>query len=309
MDYANSVNNNQTCEHLTGAESTNIKASLQNEKHPEYGVNLQMTGGNVCKPNKNYGLNLQINCDAGAAKTSFRLDLESISTDECNPKVIMNTPYGCPVFGMPPVWKWVDTNRIIICAVFLIVGGLLLSVGGKYYLATMATISTFGMTCFMLTLLYGLVLPTSTPQWLVWLSVVLCLAIGAGLGYAAYNWPKIGIFCIGSVVGAFVGTLLYAMFFSGYAQHVNTAAPGNLSHLGGVSPAEVQATELKQLWWCIIASAGIFAFISLVFFDYTVIYGSCLCGSYLFVRGLSMVFGGFPNEFLIYDAILNQKLL
>jgi hypothetical protein len=235
--------------------------------------------------------------------------LDSISVDECNPKVIMNTPYGCPVFGMPPVWRWVEQNRFLMCAVLVVVGGLLLAVGGRYYLATMATISTLGMTCLMLTLLYGLVMPTTTPEWMVWLSVFLCLALGAGLGYAAYNWPKIGIFSIGAVVGAFIGTILYSIFFSGYANHVKPAAPGNLSHLGGVTPAELQAAELQQLWWCILASAAVFAFLSLVFFDYTVIYGSCLCGAYVFVRGASMIFGGFPNEFLIYDALLNHELM
>jgi len=309
LDYANSVNNNQTCEHLSGSGATDLKASLQNENHPEYGVNLQMTHGNACTEKKNYGLDLQINCDAGASKTSYHLDLNSISEDECRPKVIMNTPYGCPVFGMPPVWRWVDSNRYLVCAILLVAGGLLLGVGGRYYLATMAAISTFGMACLMLVLLYGFILPSTTPQWMVWLSVLLSLAIGGGLGYAAYNWPKIGIFSIGAVVGAFVGTLLYTLFFSGYAESVKPATPGNLSHIGDVTPAELQYQELKQLWWCIFACAAIFAFLSLVFFDYTVIYGSCLCGAYLFVRGLSMIFGGFPNEFLIYDALLNHKLL
>ena len=58
LDSANSVNNNQTCEHLSGSQPTDLKASLQDENHPEYGVNLQMTNGNACTEKKNYGLNL-----------------------------------------------------------------------------------------------------------------------------------------------------------------------------------------------------------------------------------------------------------
>lgn len=48
--------------------------------------------------------------------------------------------------------------------------------------------------------------------------------------------------------------------------------------------------------------------LALAFFDYAVIYGSCISGSYLLVRGVSLIFGGFPNEFMIYDSIMNSKL-
>jgi hypothetical protein len=75
-----------------------------------------------------------------------------------------------------------------------------------------------------------------------------------------------------------------------------------------VAPIDTQAEEWQQLWICILASAGVFGFIGLVFFDYTVIYGSCIIGSYLVVRGLSLILGGYPNEFLIYDSLLNHKV-
>ena len=58
MDYANSVNNNQTCEHLSGSQPSDLKATLQDENHPEYGVNLHMTNGNACTDKKDYGLDL-----------------------------------------------------------------------------------------------------------------------------------------------------------------------------------------------------------------------------------------------------------
>ena len=57
-------------------------------------------------------------------------------------------------------------------------------------------------------------MPTSTPHWMVWVSVVLCFGAGAGLGYGAYNWPKVGVFSIGLTVGAFLGTIIYIIFFT-----------------------------------------------------------------------------------------------
>ena len=34
-----------------------------------------------------------------------------------------------------------------------------------------------------------------------------------------------------------------------------------------------------------------------------------MAGSYLFIRGGSLLLGGYPNEFLIYDSLVNEKLL
>ena len=40
--------------------------------------------------------------------------------------------------------------------------------------------------------------------------------------------------------------------------------------------------------------------------DYFAIYGTSLLGSYIFIRGLSLFFGGFPNEYLIYNSLKNN---
>lgn len=53
-DFANSVNNNQTCNHLSGTDKTEQKAKLLNNDYPEYGVNLKMIHGNACNAKKNY---------------------------------------------------------------------------------------------------------------------------------------------------------------------------------------------------------------------------------------------------------------
>jgi len=49
--------------------------------------------------------------------------------------------------------------------------------------------------------------------------------------------------------------------------------------------------------------------LAIIFFDYTVIFASCIVGSYLAIRGISQIIGGFPNEFLIYEALVNQKFM
>ena len=65
-----------------------------------------------------------------------------------------------------------------------------------------------------MTFLFGTIMPNSTPHWMILICLLLCFGAGAGLGYGAYNWPKIGVFSIGAVVGGCLGTLVYIIFFS-----------------------------------------------------------------------------------------------
>lgn len=217
MDYANSVNNNQTCNHLSGSDNVEARTSLISKDYPEYGVNMKMIHGNQCNATHNYELDIQINCDAGATKTTYKLDLDSIKENECTPKVIMNSPYGCPVYGTPALWNWIDSNVYVVAAALILFGAALLQFGSKHYFVSMAMISTFGMGSILMCLLFGFVMPHSTPHWMIWVCFGFCYGAGAGLGYGAYNWPKIGVFSIGSVVGGFIGTIIYIIFFSDIA--------------------------------------------------------------------------------------------
>ena len=75
-----------------------------------------------------------------------------------------------------------------------------------------------------------------------------------------------------------------------------------------LSAFKFQAQETIQLWYCASICGALASIIGVIFFDYAVIYSSCFTGSYLIIRGFSMVIGGFPNEFMVYDSIINAKL-
>jgi len=48
IDYANSINQNNTCTHLSGAKESDQLVFLQDPGIPEYGVNVRMVNGNSC---------------------------------------------------------------------------------------------------------------------------------------------------------------------------------------------------------------------------------------------------------------------
>lgn len=175
---------------------------------------MVFTNGAQCTDEKKYQLTLQINCDEGASKTLWNLDEQSYLDDACSPRVIMTSKSGCPVFGIPPLWRWVDNNVYLLAATLVTLGSILLHMGGKHYIPSIGLINTFGMTCFMLTFLFTMIMPQSTPQFMVWILIGFSVGVGIGLGYGSYNWPKFGLGIMGVVTGSILGVMIYTLFFS-----------------------------------------------------------------------------------------------
>ena len=65
--------------------------------------------------------------------------------------------------------------------------------------------------------MFGIVMPYSTPQFMVSLSILMSIFIGLGLGLGAYQWPKFGIVSIGMFAGALLGLLFYTVCFSNFS--------------------------------------------------------------------------------------------
>ena len=75
----------------------------------------------------------------------------------------MNSKHGCPVFGLTALWRWVGNNSFLVGAFLIAIGCVLTEFGGKHYLASMFTISSFAMMITLIALLFSFILPTSTP--------------------------------------------------------------------------------------------------------------------------------------------------
>lgn len=188
-------------------------------------------------------------------------------------------------------------------------GSILIQFGGKYFVHSMCTLATFGMTCSTLCVLYGFVLPASTPQYIVWITVFFSMGVGAGLGYGVYNWPKAGIVTLGFVSGSFWGTMVYVIFLSAYTGNqklvLDMQFSDSVQTSEGISKPiqDIQSEEIDQLLICISICATACIALSVFYFEQAIIYGTCFCGSYLLVRGVSVLIGGFPNEFLLFDSL------
>lgn len=140
----------------------------------------------------------------------------SFKEDRCSPHIVMSTPAGCPVIAMPALSRWVKDYYFIVTLVYFMVGMSLLVFGGKFYMAAISTISAVYAIVTMITLVFGNILPSFTPLFVVWIMILLAFGVGLGLAYGAYHWPRAGIVLITLCTGFVLGLMLYSAFMGSY---------------------------------------------------------------------------------------------
>ena len=104
--------------------------------------------------------------------------------------------------------------------------------------------------------------PDHSQTWVVWLTLVLSLLVGAGAGYATMRWGHIGVLILGGWLGGLLGSIMYSCVF----------------HLISES-YPILFTVLS-----ILAFAALVAYLSQVYFSSAVMVGSSLIGAFLFIR-------------------------
>jgi hypothetical protein len=168
----------------------------------------------------------------------------------------------CPILSLGTLWHFFNAYYYIF-GVFMILGGLWLMIfGGRFFKVTMFVAGQVSVAAMILIILFSRVYPNIIPMYVVWLSLIVSIGIGAGIGYAAQKWARVGVLLIGLWMGGLFGALLYSMLFSVFA---------------GANP-------IGMLWMCIAICGVIIGILSMIYFDHAVIVGSSLAGSYIFSR-------------------------
>lgn len=259
-DYANEVNQNNTCVHLSSASISDIGVSLIDPDEPDLGLVLTFKGGNQCNATSDYQLVLQLNCDEYASTTTYNLDPASIATP-CTPRVIMNSPVACPVLSLGTLWTFFNDYYYIFGVSMILIGILLMVFGGRFFKVTLFLVGQVSVAAFILIIMFALVYPTDSPMWVVWLTLVVSFGIGAGIGYATQRWARFGVLLLGLWIGGLLGAIMYCMFLHVFNNGGNTG-----------------------LWVILGIFGAVCAVLSMIYFDHAVIYGSAMGGAYTFVR-------------------------
>ena len=141
-------------------------------------------------------------------------------------------------------------------------GIFLMVMGGRHFKVTMFLAGQASVSSFILIILFAEVYPYNSPSWVVWLSLMVSVGMGSGIGYATQRWSRLGVLLIGTWLGGLFGAILYSLVFYLFAS-------GN---------------PILAVWLVIAFCAVIVAILSMIFFDHAVIIGSSIIGAYVFVR-------------------------
>jgi hypothetical protein len=163
------------------------------------------------------------------------------------------------------------------------IGLFLTFLGRKIFNVAIFIVAAIVVSGLILIIFYSTFLADNTATWLSWLVVSLAIVVGIVCGYLATKVEKIGGallagwggFCLGVVINE---TVLY------------------LAHS-------------TALFWCVnIGLAVLFAIIGFLLFNQSVIIATSFIGAYMTMRGIGIMAGGFPNEYVLINQIQSGSI-
>lgn len=191
----------------------------------------------------------------------------------------------CPVFSLLTYSEFLLARPYVLAPLLLMFGVIVTLVGRRFFAWTIGFIGFligFGITMLLFSMLQmfdSIEGPQKTDHVLFdFASILVSLTIGLFLGFIQMRMLKLGASILGAVGSFFIGMTLYQLllFF----------------------------TKSYILLMIISISFAILGFIlSFRFYDKIVIFGTAFIGAYSLVRGASLIFGHYPNEFEMFKMI------
>lgn len=163
------------------------------------------------------------------------------------------------------------------------IGLFLAFLGRKIISAAVFIVVAIIVSGLILIIFYSTFLSAATESWVSWLVVSLTIIVGCIAGYLAQKVEKIGGALLAGWGGFVLGVVLNETVF--------------------------YLAKSSVLFWCInIGFAVIFALLGFFFFNQAVILATSFIGSYMTMRGIGMMAGGFPNEYVLINEIQSGSI-
>ncbi len=180
-----------------------------NETTPLAGVTVTYTDGSICEGNQTYQLTIDLLCNSNLLENpKLILDEQSIITNRCLPKVLMETAHGCPIKTPGAFYNFMQEYNYLVAANMLLIGFGMLVFGGMFPGLTFFVLTMIIVGVGIISLIYMYFIPALFPAWSIWIAFYFSFGMGAGLGVGATKWPHIGILLLGATVGAVLGELI-----------------------------------------------------------------------------------------------------
>lgn len=160
----------------------------------------------------------------------------------------------------------------------MIIGLPFLFAGRKLFSCIVFVVGVLITVSVIMILFYATFMSNNTEAWVFWLVFSLTILGGLAVGFVLFKCQKLGAACIAGW-GGFLGGLI-----------INTAILG-------------YANSEALFWITNISCALVAAALAFCFYFPVVITVTSFTGAYMFIRGISLFAGGYPNEFLLAQSV------
>lgn len=176
--------------------------------------------------------------------------------------------------------------RYIFGAVFILIGLVLALFGRQLWVFTVFLACALLSFVAIMYIYYTILSKPSQAAWIGWAILGGSLVVGVVLGLLMTKFARAGASILAVWGGFILGMVLTEALLFQYI------------------------TENSFWFWLVCGScaavAGVLVFVA---YNHAVILASSLVGSYLFIRGISLYAGGFPDEFLLFKEVKSGMLV
>ena len=163
----------------------------------------------------------------------------------------------------------------VLVSTFIIVLGLFVAFFGTVFSNVIVfLVGSLATTALLLVILYSLILGPKVKSWLAWLIVSLSILVGLGVGFLLTKTERFYSVFMSACAGFLIGVL--------------------------IDDVVLYLLGIKVLFWSVnVGLSVLFGALALRWFEVALILSTSLIGSFLTARGVSLVAGGWTNEFAL----------
>jgi hypothetical protein len=163
----------------------------------------------------------------------------------------------------------------VLVSVLIIVVGLFVAFFGTIFSNLIVfLVGSLSTTALLLIILYSFILGSKVKKWLAWLIVSISMLVGLVVGFLLTKTERFYSIFMSACAGFLIGVLL--------------------------DDAVLYLLGSKIVFWSVnVGLSLIFCVLALRWFDVALILSTSLIGSFLTARGVSLLAGGWTNDFAL----------
>ena len=271
--------------------------------------------GLPCNDYDTYNLIIYILCDPSIPKESAKPIL--LRADTCHYEAIIRVANGCQKVDFSVFWEFIEKNSALFAIGFVLFGMIIGVFGRPMWNTIVFLLFTLTITGAFLIIFYEFVIPFDSPEWVLWVILVISLTFGVIAAFMVAKYQAAGFVLLGAWFGAsftivFKNIILRAVIsaFLVYKMWKKERVKSIILAAGLLAIPTIYTIWANEItFWVSLVGTCILCGVSAYFLkDLLVTLSTSFIGAYFVIRGLSIPIGGYPSEYEIYQQIRTGSL-